>query len=389
MADITISSRVRTNLLALQQTSDLMTTTQGRLATGKKVNSALDNPTSYFVAQGLNDRATQLNTLLDGMNNAISTIQAASKALDSIYKALQSAQGLIDKMKADATGSKNQVTGAGTTLTSATTLASLGFSNNDNLTLTNATTGATFTVNVGTVAGKTVSDLIAQINTASGGVYSASVQGGLFVLNASNAVSGAVTLSNTTAGALTGLLGTGSATSTVVSGLTQPELDSYAKQYNDILTSIDQLAQDAGFNGVNLLQAGNDLVVNFNEDGTSSQTVKSRTVSAASFTGVQQVSTTASTLSDYTGQVAALKGALGTVRSNQTELASSLSIVQNRQDFSKSIVNTLKTGADNLVNADANEEAANLLALQTRQQLSQTALSLANQADQAVLRLFQ
>ncbi|MEJ1934652.1 hypothetical protein WDZ92_31015, partial [Nostoc sp. NIES-2111] len=80
MADITISSRVRTNLLALQQTSDLMTTTQGRLATGKKVNSALDNPTSYFVAQGLNDRATQLNTLLDGMNNAVSTIQAASKA---------------------------------------------------------------------------------------------------------------------------------------------------------------------------------------------------------------------------------------------------------------------------------------------------------------------
>ena len=389
MADITISSRVRTNLLALQQTSDLMTTTQGRLATGKKVNSALDNPTSYFVAQGLNDRATQLNTLLDGMNNAVSTIQAASKALDSIYKALQSAQGLIDKMKADANGSKNQVTGAGTTLTSTTTLASLGFANNDDLTLTNATTGATFTVNVGTVGTKTVTDLISQINAASGGVYSASIQGGLFVLNASNAVSGAVTLSNTTGAAVTGLLGTGSATSTVVSGLTQPELDSYAKQYNDILTSIDQFAQDAGFNGVNLLQAGNDLVVNFNEDGTSSQTVTSRTVSAASFSGVQQVSLTASTLTDFTGQVAALKTALGTVRSDQTEFASSLSIIQNRQDFSKSIVNTLKTGADNLVNADANEEAANLLALQTRQQLSQTALSLANQADQAVLRLFQ
>jgi flagellin-like hook-associated protein FlgL len=389
MADITISSRVRTNLLALQQTSDLMTTTQGRLATGKKVNSALDNPTSYFVAQGLNDRATQLNTLLDGMNNAVSTIQAASKALDSIYKALQSAQGLIDKMKADSSGSKNQVTGAGTTLTSATTLGSLGFADNDNLTFTNATTGATFQVNVGTVAGKTVTDLVSQINSASGGVYSASIQGGVFVLNASNAVSGAITVTNTTSAAVTGLLGTGSATSTVVSGLTQPELDSYAKQYNDLLTSIDQFAQDAGFNGVNLLQAGNDLTVNFNEDGTSFQTVTSRTVSAASFSGVQQVAATGSTLTDFTGQVAALKTALGTVRSDQTEFASSLSIIQNRQDFSKSIVNTLKTGADNLVNADANEEAANLLALQTRQQLSQTALSLANQADQAVLRLFQ
>ena len=62
--------------------------------------------------------------------------------------------------------------------------------------------------------------------------------------------------------------------------------------------------------------------------------------------------------------------------------------MQNRQDFTKAMINTLQTGADNLVLADTNEEAANMLALQTRQQLSQTALSLASQADQAVLRLF-
>ena len=63
-------------------------------------------------------------------------------------------------------------------------------------------------------------------------------------------------------------------------------------------------------------------------------------------------------------------------------------MVQNRQDFSKAMINTLTTGADNLTLADQNEEAANMLSLQTRQQLSQTALSLANQANQGVLRLF-
>ena len=83
-----------------------------------------------------------------------------------------------------------------------------------------------------------------------------------------------------------------------------------------------------------------------------------------------------------------LKTSLDTIRSQSSSFGSNLSIVENRQDFTKKMINTLKGGADNLVLADANEEAANLLALQTRQQLSQTALSLANQADQGVLRLF-
>ena len=76
------------------------------------------------------------------------------------------------------------------------------------------------------------------------------------------------------------------------------------------------------------------------------------------------------------------------LRSQASAFGSNLSIVQNRQDFTKAMINTLQTGSDNLVLADSNEEAANLLALQTRQQLSTTALSLASQADQAVLRLF-
>ena len=87
-------------------------------------------------------------------------------------------------------------------------------------------------------------------------------------------------------------------------------------------------------------------------------------------------------------RLATLSDALGTLRSQSSAFGSNLSIVENRQDFTKNMINTLETGAANLTLADTNEEAANLLALQTRQQLSSTALSMASQSDQAVLRLF-
>ena len=84
-----------------------------------------------------------------------------------------------------------------------------------------------------------------------------------------------------------------------------------------------------------------------------------------------------------------LTASLTTLRSQAANFGSSLSVVQTRQDFTKNMINTLQTGADNLVLADTNQEGANMLALQTRQSLSTTALSLANQSSQAVLRLFQ
>ncbi len=89
-----------------------------------------------------------------------------------------------------------------------------------------------------------------------------------------------------------------------------------------------------------------------------------------------------------TPSITQLDTALSTLRTQASKFGSNLSTVQTRQDFTKNLINTLQTGADNLVLADTNEEGANLLALQTRQQLSTTALSLSAQADQAVLRLF-
>src|SRR6187401_987049 len=96
-ADIVLSAGVRSNLLQLQKTSELITSTQTKLATGKRVNSALDNPIKFFTAQGLSNRASDLTNLLDSMSTAISTIQAANNGLTSITKLVQSAQALASQ----------------------------------------------------------------------------------------------------------------------------------------------------------------------------------------------------------------------------------------------------------------------------------------------------
>ena len=97
MSDIVLSAGVRSNLLQLQQTSDLITRTQTRLATGKKVNSALDNPINFFTAQGLSVRANDLNALMDAMSTGIDTIQAANNGITAITKLVQSAQALVSQ----------------------------------------------------------------------------------------------------------------------------------------------------------------------------------------------------------------------------------------------------------------------------------------------------
>ncbi|MBA5775660.1 flagellar protein, partial [Stappia sp. F7233] len=95
MSDITLSAGVRQNLLSLQNTADLLGQTQNRLATGKKVNSALDNPTNFFTSQGLQSRANDLTNLLDGIGNAIKTLEAADNGIKAITKLVESAQSTV------------------------------------------------------------------------------------------------------------------------------------------------------------------------------------------------------------------------------------------------------------------------------------------------------
>src|SRR5690606_14683190 len=92
MSEITLSKGVRQNLLTLQQTADLLSKTQERLATGRKVNSALDNPINFFTSSGLTARANDLSRLLDSVGNAVQTVQAADKGISAITKLIESAQ---------------------------------------------------------------------------------------------------------------------------------------------------------------------------------------------------------------------------------------------------------------------------------------------------------
>jgi flagellin-like hook-associated protein FlgL len=169
------------------------------------------------------------------------------------------------------------------------------------------------------------------------------------------------------------------------------ERASLETQFDDILSQIDQLSADSGFNGKNLL-GGDTLTVTFNSDGSSKLAIAGvDDTTAGDLSIAASVTWGDATAGDANIQAAVddLTAALATVRTQSKAFGSSLSTVEVRQDFTKAMINTLQAGADNLTLADSNEEGANLLALQTRQQLSTTALSLAAQADQNVLRLFQ
>ncbi|NGP17965.1 flagellin N-terminal helical domain-containing protein [Devosia aurantiaca] len=163
-----------------------------------------------------------------------------------------------------------------------------------------------------------------------------------------------------------------------------------SKQFNDLRDTLDKLADDASFNGINLLR-GDNLKITFNETGTSAIDIQSKGARAINSSNLEiATSLTAKDLDTDEGIdafIEQIKGALNSVRSQASAFGSNLSIVQNRQDFTKSMINTLETGAGNLTLADMNQEAANMMALQTRQSLASSTLSMANQADQSVLQL--
>ncbi len=97
MSNIVLSASVRQNLLSLQSTADLLATTQERLSTGKKVNTALDNPTNFFTAQGLDNRASDISNLLDGINNGVQVLQAANTGITSLQKLIDSAKSIANQ----------------------------------------------------------------------------------------------------------------------------------------------------------------------------------------------------------------------------------------------------------------------------------------------------
>lgn len=161
---------------------------------------------------------------------------------------------------------------------------------------------------------------------------------------------------------------------------------SFADQFTTLSAQIDSLASDSGYRGTNLLKSDT-LTVNFNEDATSKLTVSGF---SANSTGLSIAATVGgwSGTGDITASQANLSSATSALRSQSKNLANNLNIITTRQSFTDNMIGTLKTGADNLTLADMNNEGANMLMLQTRQQLGTTALSMSSQAAQSVLRLF-
>jgi hypothetical protein len=202
--------------------------------------------------------------------------------------------------------------------------------------------------------------------------------------NASSSTIGAITGTAATAGyAFNGL----TAGQPVVDPTSQATRTGLIAQYNNILKQIDTTSQDASFNGINLLE-GDTLNLTFDETGKSTLAIQGVTFNTAGLSlSALTVGTDFLDSNSASGILNQLSSAAATLRSEASNLGSNLSIVEIRQDFSKSLINVLQTGASNLTLADTNEEAANSQALSTRQSIAVSALALANQSQQSVLQL--
>ena len=296
MADITLSTATRANLLSLQNTQNLIGRTQERLATSLKINSALDDALAFFKARNLNGRASDLSSIKDTINGGVSVVKAAVQGLEAIESVLKQIKALAQ------------------------------------------------------------------------------------------------------------------------SAIATPESSTRAKlasQFNELRSQVDNLAEDASFNGINLLKnssgafaAGADqLTVKFNE-ATSASAINQLVISglttadfnkivaeAVTATGAAGVTTVwgqtgSAAVQAINAAITAIDSALTTVRQVAQQFGTQSALLSIRAEFTTNLINTLRGGASDLVNADLNEESANLLSLQTRQQLGTISLSIAQQSEQSILRLF-
>jgi flagellin-like hook-associated protein FlgL len=414
MSGIVLTASVRQNLLSLQSTADLLSTTQNRLATGNKVNSALDNPTNFFTARGLDNRASDINNLLDSIGNGVQVLQAANTGITSLQKLVDTAKSIANQVLQAPAGYSVKASATTGAPTGAGALAVAGTAADITNAGTNSLNGKTyvFTPAVGAATTVTVSSTVAAGNVNSIDAFNTALSTAGIGLTASLASDGSITFTSsndnasqtltlgTTAAANTvALSGTGTfalvtpaggaAGKPLADAASQTIRSSLVKQYNDIITQITTTSQDSSFNGINLLN-GDNLKLTFNETGKSTLNVAGVTFNAA---GLGLASLTSGTDFLDNSSANAVLTKLGTastsLRTEASALGSNLSVVQIRQDFNKNLINVLQTGSSNLTLADTNEEAANSQALSTRQSIAVSALALANQSQQSVLRLLQ
>ncbi len=376
MADISLTASMRSNLLSLQNTQSLMDVTQERLSTGKKVNSALDNPSSFYTAQSLTNRANDLSGLLDSMGQGVQTIKAANEGIEAITTFVQQAKSVANQARNEANKVAGSVGDYDAEKIAANTKFNItvtynGETKSEEVTLTDAKTS-------GTDAATEIQDVLQAMefgadSTALGANYTVAFEDGAFKVSSANGEE--IKISFEVGGTKM------SATAGNANRLKS------VSQFNDVLDQIDQLAKDSGYKGINLL-GGTDqsLTVVFNEDRSSSITIKGVDGSTAGL-GVAQA-TSWGNLASIETSLDEVDAAITKLRSMSSEFGNNYSVVQTREEFTENLINVLEEGSDKLTLADMNEESANMLALQTRQQLAINSLSLASQAAQSVLKLF-
>src|ERR1700688_466522 len=385
MTGIVLSAAVRQNLLSLQSTADLLSTTQNRLATGNKVNSALDNPTSFFTAQSLNNRASDISNLLDGIGNGVQVLQAANTGITSLQSLVDTARSIANQVVQTTVGYTTKSTTTSSVLagTSANLVDGSNIKSGDTLAIAETGGGTVMNITFGS------NESLAQLNTAlAANNLSASLDSAnhLVITTTNDAASstiGAVTF--TGGGAVPATFGAVAAP--VADPASQAIRSNLVSQYNNIIAQITTTAQDSSFNGINLLN-GDNLKLTFNETGKSTLNITGVSYNATGL-GLNTLVSGTDFLDNNSANnaISALSAASTSLRTEASALGSNLSIVQIRQDFSKNLINVLQTGSSNLTLADTNEEAANSQALSTRQSIAVSALSLANSSQQSVLQL--
>jgi len=357
MAEISLSAGMRSNLNSLQQTSELLQTTQERLATGRRVNSAVDNPTNFFASANLQDRASSLEARLDGMGQAVSTLQAADNAITSMRGIVTAMKGVVD----DALASSDS-----------TDRASLGKQFNELLVQLNTISKDGSYKGVNLLKSS-------QADATTGGTETLTVQFNENFDDATLSIQG-INIAGNTGGVTLNSSGEIANSSDVASVRTTGGTDYAAAEYALTLNIAGTLTTGAAATGA----SANQSIVGIRSadiDGTTADLNVNGTSSGLSFVNS---ATYQDNLKQMVKDLEAFDGALvNTAKS----LAQNVNIVSLREDFTTNLINVLEKGADKLTLADLNEEGANLLALQTSQQLGIQSLSLASQSQQGVLSL--
>ena len=391
MPDVTLASAVRKSLLSLQSTTDLLERTQSRLSTGLKVSSAIDEPVSFFQAKNLTDRASDFIEKKDSIAQGISALEAAVGGIDSVERVVNQLKGVAQSLKS-ATGTQytdlitqfNDLRSQIDLLTADTTFQGINLING---------TGPVLNVEFSDKATSKVTVSAVDATVGGMGVNSLTNLNEITTLTASNIL--AFNYDDLSAATYT-------AGSTITMTYAGPDLT--------ITTAAAQqsvwygLQQGLITGGINVTAAGGSVTLT---TGTTYTITLTTAGSAQSFTsnsfnmnvtglsagvtvgtedGRTFVTEGKSEMIDTA--IADLSSALTTLRSAASSLGSNIALLNTRLEFTQNYTNTLEEGGAKLTLTDINEEGANLLALQTRQQLGVQSLSFAGQAEQSILSLF-